>query len=393
MQLLLMRILSRSRFISLALIALTLSLSGIGRAQVIRTPLPVRLSDADFWALVTSSSEPDGYFSQDNWTSNEMDSPVIVHLLAAGGVTDGAYLGVGPEQNFTYVAAIRPRIAFIVDIRRQSILQHLMYKAIFELSPDRADFASLLFSRRRPAGLDSTTTIERFWEAFLPGSGDRATYDVNLARILNHLRRTHGFDLSAADVSGIQASYNQFFMHGPRIGYLGSRGFQEGTRAATGPGLIRAKAVQHYGGVNFAALTASPDDGGIARSFLTSEDRYRVVRDLHLRNLFIPIVGDFAGPKAIRAVGQYLRDHETPLAAFYLSNVEDYLWRAPGVPGPSTKWQQFYPNVATLPTTAKSMFIRYSVADGSSLCLIEPFLAAFNAGRVTMPQHAFGCTR
>ena len=49
---------------------------------------------------------------------------------------------MGPEQNFTYIAKIRPRIAFIVDIRRQAIIQHLMYKAVFHLSPDRVQFLS-----------------------------------------------------------------------------------------------------------------------------------------------------------------------------------------------------------------------------------------------------------
>ena len=61
-------------------------------------------------------------------------------------------MGVGPEQNFTYIAVTRPAIAFIVDIRRGNLDLHLMYKALFELSADRADFVSRLFSRKRPAG-------------------------------------------------------------------------------------------------------------------------------------------------------------------------------------------------------------------------------------------------
>ena len=59
----------------------------------------------------------------------------------------GVYMGVGPEQNFTYIAAIRPAMAFIVDIRRQAVMQHLMFKAMFELAKDRADFISLLFAQ------------------------------------------------------------------------------------------------------------------------------------------------------------------------------------------------------------------------------------------------------
>ena len=65
------------------------------------------------------------------------------------------YLGVGPEQNFTYIVALQPKMAFIFDIRRGNMIEHLMYKALFEISTDRADFLSKLFSRPRPAGLDT----------------------------------------------------------------------------------------------------------------------------------------------------------------------------------------------------------------------------------------------
>ena len=65
----------------------------------------------------------------------------------------GVYLGVAPDQNFTYMVAVRPRMAFILDIRRGNLLQHLLYKAVFELSADRAEFVSMLFSKPRPAGL------------------------------------------------------------------------------------------------------------------------------------------------------------------------------------------------------------------------------------------------
>ena len=71
----------------------------------------------------------------------------------------GVYLGVAPDQNFTYIVATAPRLAFIVDIRRGNLLQHLMYKAIFELSVDRAEFVSRLFSKRRPPG--ATTSADR----------------------------------------------------------------------------------------------------------------------------------------------------------------------------------------------------------------------------------------
>ena len=76
----------------------------------------------------------------------------VFTMLRERGVAGGVYLGVGPEQNLTYIAAIRPEMAFIIDIRRQAVMQHLMFKAVFELATDRADFISLLFSKPTAGG-------------------------------------------------------------------------------------------------------------------------------------------------------------------------------------------------------------------------------------------------
>ena len=143
--------------------------------------LPARLTDAEFWRLVSDVSEPGGYFRiTDNYTSNEGEIGKLSTMLRETGVKGGVYMGVGPEQNFSYIAAIRPDMAFVVDIRRQAVMQHLMFKAIFEMAPDRADFIATLFSKPRPTGLDSSTSIQKIWEAFAPVATDdpmgRGTY-------------------------------------------------------------------------------------------------------------------------------------------------------------------------------------------------------------------------
>jgi hypothetical protein len=97
-------------------------------------------------------SEPDGTFvsrsgSPDNLLSNEMQLSTVATALAQEVRPAGVYLGVGPEQNFTYIAAIKPRIAFITDIRRGNLDLHLVYKALFEMSATRAEFVARLFSR------------------------------------------------------------------------------------------------------------------------------------------------------------------------------------------------------------------------------------------------------
>src|SRR5690242_16225159 len=128
--------------------------------------LPDRLSDQEFWKLVTDFSEPGGYFRNadiTNLTSNEMLYEHVLGDLLNRTKPGGVYLGVGPEQNFTYIAALKPRLAIIFDIRRGNLDIQLMYKAIFELSKDRADFVSMLFSRARPAGLTRTSSAAQLF--------------------------------------------------------------------------------------------------------------------------------------------------------------------------------------------------------------------------------------
>src|SRR4029079_7454216 len=57
------------------------------------------------------------------------------------------------------------------------------------------------------------------------------------------------------------------------------------------------------------------------------------------------------GPKAIRSVATYLKAHGATVSAFYLSNVEDYLYQ-------DGKWSAFCRNVAALPLDGSSTFIR-----------------------------------
>jgi hypothetical protein len=207
------------------------------------------------------------------------------------------YLGVGPEQNFTYIAAIRPAIAIVVDIRRGNLLVQLMYKAIFELSKNRAEFVSMLFSRRKPTTLKSDATVADLFAAFGALSSDEAFYKENLKAIQDRLTRVHRLPLSETDLSGVEYAYRAFY----------SRGFA-----------VRFSPTYDH-------LMVETDSSGVARGYLANEASFAAVKDLESRNLVVPMVGDFAGPKALRAIGTYLKDHSAFVSAFYLSNVEQYL--------------------------------------------------------------------
>src|SRR5580765_1485367 len=145
--------------------------------------VPARLDDREFWTLLTRLSEPNGSFRSDNLLSNELRHQYVIPELKEAARPGGAYVGVGPEQNFTYIAAVQPSIAFILDIRRGNLLLHLMYKALFELSADRPDFVSRLFSRKQPDGLKATATAAEIFSAFADAEASQPLYDRNLKAI------------------------------------------------------------------------------------------------------------------------------------------------------------------------------------------------------------------
>src|SRR5206468_7480691 len=131
------------------------------RVRAAAESLPTKLSDQDFWRLVTEFSEPNGTFRSDNLLSNELWLQYVIPDLVRTVKPGRVYMGVGPEQNLTYISAVRPRMVFIVDVRRGNRDLHLMYKALFELSADRAEFVSRLFSKPRPDGLTAASTIQQ----------------------------------------------------------------------------------------------------------------------------------------------------------------------------------------------------------------------------------------
>src|SRR5262249_1735230 len=143
---------------AVSILAACLGAVAIATTIAARAGLPTRLTDQEFWGLVNDLSEQNGSFRSDNLLSNEARFQFVIPALLETTRSGGAYMGVGPEQNFTYIAAVKPGMAFIIDIRRGNLDLHLMYKVLFELSADRAEFVSRLFSRRRPPALRAAST-------------------------------------------------------------------------------------------------------------------------------------------------------------------------------------------------------------------------------------------
>jgi len=344
-----------------------------GRSVAARSiTLPV--SDQEFWQLVEDFSEPNGYFRSDNFLSNENAFQQVIPRLQSTLPKGGVYVGVGPEQNFTYLVALRPKLAFIVDIRRGNMNEHLLYKAFIELSSDRADFLSRLFGRPRPAGLGETTSIAEMMDAYELMAPNEDLFQKNLKAATDHLTGHHKFRLTADDIRGLEYVYTAFFKGGPDLNYtFGGSTFFGSMRFPT-----------------YSTLMSETDDHGQQRSYLATEENFRILAEMERNNAIVPITGDFGGPKAIRAVGKYLKSRGATVNAFYTSNVEQYLFQQ------DDAWRRYYSNVAALPIDGRSVFIRsvsnrgyqpqgpgFGFRAQTRLCSIADLLAAFNRGQIT----------
>src|SRR5262245_36156632 len=333
--------------------------------------LPDRLTDQEFWHMITDFSEAGGYFRSDNFLSNEAGYQFIIPSLKETVAPGGVYVGVGPEQNFTYILALQPKIAFVVDIRRQNMLELLFYKALMELAADRAEFLSMLFARPLPAGLTAESDPETMFQIYDAAEPSLSLFNKNLRRVLDHLQKTHGFTLSSDDENSIRYVYNAFFESGPRLNYVFLGSYNGGCGMPT-----------------YADLMSETDGAGQNWSFLATEEHFRMVQDFQRSNRIVPLVGDFAGERAIRAVGRYLNKHNAVVTAFYTSNVEQYLFQ-------DDKSDRFYENVATLPIDSSSTFIRFVLSRGRGFSSrvfarrsrtvsssMEKTMQAFKKGRV-----------
>ena len=295
--------------------------------------LPANYTDAEFWRMVTEFSEPGGDYQYENFVSNEISYQEVIPELSRLAKPGGVYLGVASEQNFTYIDVVRPKVAFIFDVRRQNTLQLLMYKALFEMADNRADFVSLLFSRKRPAGLGANSSADALFQAFAEAKPDQQLYAATLKGIKDRLTRQHRFPLSADDLRKIEYIFNVFFRGGPLMDY----GFASSAPNPYVP--------------SYYMLAVANDGRGKNWVYLNREESYRHIRDMQQKNLIVPLVGDFTGVKAIKTVGQYVKDHDSTVSVFYVSNVEDYIFQA--------KWPAYLSNLTALPSDKSTLLIRF----------------------------------
>jgi len=283
--------------------------------------------------LVNDLSEPDTYFFSDNLISNETSYLQIGDELAKLSDPSSVYVGVGPEQNFSYIALARPSTAFVVDIRRANMLLHLLYRASFEEATSRAHFAALLLGRAHDTAHTNApdATIDQVLESATKGEATTASFKAANSALMKRIEG-YGVKLAAEDTKAIEKMHKTFFDE-----QLGIR-FE-----------LHEKNGRAYPTLRELLKTASPS--GNTAGFLAKEDSFRFLQDMQKNGNIVPIVGDFAGDHALAQLASYLNGESKKVGVFYVSNVEQYLLE-PKV------WKKWVRNVKALPKTEKALFLR-----------------------------------
>ncbi len=291
-----------------------------------------------FAELVDRLSEPDGEFFSENIVSNETSYLQVADALTKAAKPGGAYIGVGPEQNFTYLAETKPKIAFIVDIRRQNMVLHLFYRAAFEEASSRAHFAALVLGRAYRAEGD-------------PGAGG------SIDQVLAHATRI------APDETAFAVIHAKLRARAERFAHLDERdlrGFELVHKAFFKGQLDTRFSLKQANGRAYPSigeLFRMKDAAGEPRGFLASEAAFRSVQSLEREGRVVPVVGDFAGDRAMPGIAAYLKEHKINVSTFYVSNVEQYLLE-PKI------WPKWTRNVAAMPTDDQSVFVRCYLDQG-----------------------------
>ena len=331
--------------------------------QSVNVQVATEITPEQFSRMCTEMSEYGGRFSSENWVSNEISYLQVLEPLEELSIKGGVYIGVASNQNFTYISAIKPELAFIVDIRHQNRMQHLVYKIIFELAETPAEFISLLLSRQLDpeTGPKAGASINDITNYFYKTPQDQEMAMDTEKKIVDILTNKYKFDLADRDLYAINRVLYYFRIYGLNITYTGQRRSWYPT---------------------YGELLTLQENGKQLNAFNSMED-YSYLRKMHLENKIIPVTGDFGGVKALLEISKYLKACNLTVSAFYVSNVEQYLFRG-------NSWRGWVSNVKNLPVTDTSVFIRwiheqryrgYGNYSQTRLQWIKTFIKNYDEGR------------
>lgn len=285
-----------------------------------------------FVALINALSERGTSEILDNYLSNEASYLDVADVLG-GVVPSHAYLGVGPEQNFSYIALTRPSIAFIVDYRRDNLLLHLVYKALFARARSRAEFLALMLGRTLERVVDVGAEVPELLSAIDGAAMRREPFDLraDLAPYSALLSKRDGMQIEVTQ----RVWFDRQLDRTPDLA----------PRAPTLRTLLSARA-----------------PSGRFASFLADETRFRSLRALHGAHRIVPVVGDLSGSHTFTTIAALLRAQSMAVGSIYVSNVEL-------AAADARRWRA---HLATLPRDRGAVLIRSEVRDDRSRTFAEP---------------------
>ena len=275
-----------------------------------------------------------GYFDTDNLISNERSYlHVVPELRALAGRGRGVYLGVGPDQNFSYIAHLRPSLAIVIDLRRDNLLLHLLFKALFAEARTRIAYLAMLTGRSPPPEGRKERSVEEIVgyidRAPALGDGDLRALHGRLTTLVH----SFGVPLTDGDRATIDRFHRRFIAEGLSLQF---------NTFGRPP---------QYDYPTFRELLLEADRQGVRRSYLASEDDFQFVKRLHAEDRIVPIVGDLSGTAALAAVARFLSEANLHVAALYTSNVEFYLFR-------DGRFAEFIANLRRLPRQPGAVIVR-----------------------------------
>jgi hypothetical protein len=295
-----------------------------------------KLTAAEFARLSEHLSEAGGYFDTDNLISNEASYLHVLGALRKLGVSGGAYIGVGPDQNFSYIAQIRPQIAYIIDIRRDNLLQHLWFKSLFARSRNRMEYLALMLAKPLPENVDSVQwegrSIQQIVD-YLDGVKTNPDLFASAKRAAAEQLKTFGFELKENELATIERIHRAFAADGLDLRFTS-----------------RNRPPRAYY-PTLRDLLLERDLSGQYGSYLANEADFRFLKDLQARNMVVPVVGDLGGNRALVSIGKDIAGRGLRVSAFYTSNVEFYLMREGG-------FDRFSENLKNLPNDSRGVIIR-----------------------------------
>ncbi|HYR41871.1 MAG TPA: hypothetical protein VER98_02530, partial [Terriglobia bacterium] len=241
------------------------------------------------------------------------------------------------------------------------------------MASNRVEYLSLLFSRQTPLvnGGNGGASFQEVLDSIRAAKTSEMLFQTNWKAVKSLLLDKYKVTLSADDLAKIEYVYRTFWKENLDLRFSS---------------IGRGNASMYP---SFEEMLVETDRQGRQQNYLSSEDFFQWLKKFQAENRLIPIVGDFAGPHALKAVGAFLKANGLRLSVFYTSNVEFYLFGRPN-------WTRYIANLRSIPLAEESIFIRsYFPTFGrphplnlpghrstSLVSPIVPFLAEYEAGQI-----------